>query len=420
MAINASTVWRVRIGGNDDNGGAFDPEIVGAGTDYTEQDIAQLTLTDLTTSGASAVVSSATGGFTSAMIGNAIRIASGTNFTVGTYFIVAVGSTNSATLDRNCSTASGSGGVGRVGGAHATPLRASLAGFAAGNTILIRGQGSNEPVDIDYFVTAAVNVAGCTVIGYNGRPKISHTGLFTHATLTTNVLIKGLYFVQSSTALGTTGVVRGAGSTAVIDCVFDQAGFDSTQIADCSAINCSFINSGTQLSGTRAAVTLNTNNPYGAVVERCHVKDQRGDGVSMTFGRGTVRNSIIQNCQGNGITIATSLSTAQANVPVCNNTIHDNLGHGIQIDAPQGILCDNIISNHTGSGKHGIFWSAAPVGYARDYTRVARNNFHGNTTNSNYALSALDTTIDPQYVNAPTDLTPQNTALRYLSGVGSL
>jgi hypothetical protein len=78
MAISAATVWRIRPGGDDTNGAAYDATISGAGTDYSQQDAAQLSLTDLicqASDDASRLkLRSATGGFTSAMIGNAIRI----------------------------------------------------------------------------------------------------------------------------------------------------------------------------------------------------------------------------------------------------------------------------------------------------------------------------------------------------------
>ena len=74
MAITADAQWWIRTDGNDLNGAGFDSTIGGYGTNYSDQATAQLTLTDLATSGAgSTTLTSATGGFTSAMVGNAIR-----------------------------------------------------------------------------------------------------------------------------------------------------------------------------------------------------------------------------------------------------------------------------------------------------------------------------------------------------------
>lgn len=117
MAI-ADDCWiEVRTGGDDTNGGGF---IQGAsGTDYSQQTAAQLSLTDLATSGAGVTtLTSATGGFTAAMIGNLIQIVSGTNVTAGFYQITAHTDTNTVTLDRAPDNGVGgiSGGSGKVGG----------------------------------------------------------------------------------------------------------------------------------------------------------------------------------------------------------------------------------------------------------------------------------------------------------------
>jgi hypothetical protein len=115
-ALPNDLVWEVRTTGNDDNGGCKDTD---AATDYTNQDSAQLTLTDLATSGAGVTtLTSATGGFTAAMVDNCIQIKSGTNFNVGFYEITGHTDTNTVTLDRTPSSAgAGSGGTGSVGGA---------------------------------------------------------------------------------------------------------------------------------------------------------------------------------------------------------------------------------------------------------------------------------------------------------------
>lgn len=120
MALSAATVIEVRTDGNDDNGGGF---VTGAsGTDYSQQAAAQLTLTDLACTTGGAVLTSATGGFTAAMIGNLIQIKSGTHFTAGWYQIIARTDTNTVTLDRDPTDGTnGASGTGSVGGALASP-----------------------------------------------------------------------------------------------------------------------------------------------------------------------------------------------------------------------------------------------------------------------------------------------------------
>lgn len=129
MAIAATAVWEVRTTGNDANGGFYDS----GGTDYSQQDAAQLTLADVVTNGTTSVTS-ATGGFTAAMIGNGINVAGAIRQ------ISAFTSTNTITVDALISAASGQ--AGRVGGALATPAVAT--GFmTGGNTAFIKYHASN-------------------------------------------------------------------------------------------------------------------------------------------------------------------------------------------------------------------------------------------------------------------------------------
>src|SRR5437660_4761540 len=88
--VTAATIWEVRpTNGSNLNGACFDSTIANAGTDYSQQNTAQASFTDLATTGVVTTLTSASAQFTSAMIGNCIRIESGTNFTVGWYQITA-------------------------------------------------------------------------------------------------------------------------------------------------------------------------------------------------------------------------------------------------------------------------------------------------------------------------------------------
>lgn len=120
MSLLAGTVWEIRSTGDDSQGGLFAAGQAGAGTDYSQQDAAQLSLTDVVTNGTT-TVTSATGGFTAAMIANGINIA-------GTCYMIATRSnTNTITVDRTIGAASGQ--TGKVGGALASP------GYCAGQAV---------------------------------------------------------------------------------------------------------------------------------------------------------------------------------------------------------------------------------------------------------------------------------------------
>lgn len=128
MALSANTVWEIRNGGSDTNGGGF---VTGSGgTDYSLQDAAQLSVADAACTG-NTTVTSATGGFTAAMIGSIMYLSSGP----GWYQITARTDTNTITIDRNGPNASGM--TANVGGAMASP--GAVSGLRVlGNTVFVK------------------------------------------------------------------------------------------------------------------------------------------------------------------------------------------------------------------------------------------------------------------------------------------
>ena len=202
MAIQKTAQWWIRTDGNDLNGGGFDIGISGAGVNYCDQATAQLALTNCATSGVgSTTLTTAIGGFTSSMIGNSIRLSSGTNLTLGDYFIVGYTSSGEVTLDRAPDNGGGgvSGAVGRVGGAwRSLEFTSSSAATpcprpqVAGNVTNLRGDGSYNPTTIHYPMTYWRTFVGgnntdgwCALRGYNGLAHIGSatgTALWCHST----------------------------------------------------------------------------------------------------------------------------------------------------------------------------------------------------------------------------------------------
>lgn len=320
MAINASMNWWVRAGGNELNGGGYDSTVANAGTNYANQDSPQLSLTDLTTAGVSATIGSVAGGFTSAMIGNVLRLASGTNFTAGYYVIVSVASTSAATLDRNCATAAGLSGVCRVGGAHASIKNHANGGtasqpaltspLAAGHVVQIVGSGSTDPSGADYtqsgyytFPTPNVSdAASAGMVGFkgvSGRPHISVNGLLFYSS--TGLQLSGL-------KITCTGNSPNSGSDPVVnvlsikDCIFDQNGQDQKGPSAFHFHRVECRNTGSTSDGTYPAISLVG---YGGEAHSCYIRKWRGYGVSMSTGN-WLRNSIIAECHYTGAAVNAS------------------------------------------------------------------------------------------------------------------
>lgn len=178
MAIATTTVWEVRTSGTTTAGGGYDSAL--GGTDYSQQDAPQLSLVDIATDGAGTGLSSATGGFTAAMVGNIIYLTGG-GTTAGWYEITAHTDTNNVTIDRSAG-ASKTGVTGNVGGAFA--LGGSLDdeffdAHVSGNTCWIKAG--------TYTLTETIQKARCTspygspalpykVIGYNSSRGDTPTG----------------------------------------------------------------------------------------------------------------------------------------------------------------------------------------------------------------------------------------------------
>lgn len=120
-AISFPTVWEFRVeatAGNV-NGCGFNPANAQVGTDYSQQDGAQLTITDLEIDAVdSSLVSSVGTPFVDGTHeGNILHITAGTGFTAGWYEVVNVSVAGVATLDRSAGTVGSTGGTARLGGA---------------------------------------------------------------------------------------------------------------------------------------------------------------------------------------------------------------------------------------------------------------------------------------------------------------
>jgi hypothetical protein len=421
MAINASAQWWVRTDGNNANGGGFDSAIAGAGVNYCDQASPQLSLTDLATSGAgSTTLTSATGGFTDAMIGNAVRISTGTNFQGGWYFITAYTNTNTVTVDRTpTSGGSGSVGVGRVGGAWADPnynLASTSStgvcclvtdGFAtgviAGNAVNVRGSGSNDPSSVDYpkrasgalYLPSGNETAGWIWFkGYNGRP-LMEVGA-SHWYQAVSCLLDG-FSIRAGATYTSRGLLYGV---YLRNCYIDQYGYQA-KMAEVFGLNqCYVTNTGSTAASTNCDLIITQT--YGALIQNSVIEKGRGNGLTLQ-GMGTVRNCIIRNNASSGIVFTDdSVRFFRA---IAGNIIYGNINHGIELNvdsAMQTTINDNVVMNNSGYGIAATVDSSA-INDRRAAGIINRNAFLNNALGNHSGISAgaNDTilTADP-FVNA--------------------
>lgn len=189
--LPAGLVWEYRAtDGAANNGGCYDLGDDG-GTDYSDQNNAQLSLTDLAMTAAGTTLTSVTGGFTAAMVDNCIHITSGTNFVAGFYEITVRTDTNTVTIDRDATSGgNGSSGTGAVGGALDIIIDNHVESHVAGNKMYIKNDGQGT---MTLTETASTNNDGTQTSpiqyeGYNtsrgdepvgtNRPQIDNGGNF--------------------------------------------------------------------------------------------------------------------------------------------------------------------------------------------------------------------------------------------------
>lgn len=395
MALSAATVWEFRTTGSDNNGGGF--KTGASGTDYSQQDTAQLALTDLACLAASTTLTSATGGFTAAMIGNIIFIRSGTNFTAGFYEITAHTNTNTVTLDRTASNGSNAtGGSGNVGGCRNLISANSFPqSTVAGNIVYIKsgtyvlggtftfttGAATNSSQIIGYNTTRGDNPTGSTRPLINYGANIAQTGIgvnfsylqFT-GTQTSGFQALGHSRMMFCKFTSTSGTSTATAARTSLSSSTDQSEYFCCEFVAASAV-------GFKHAGGSGGGILVGCNIHGCVTG---IELISNDNFSM-FGCVSYANTT--HVLVNGGNTATN---------IINNTFYGAetpTGTGIDYGGGDGSTTINNIF-------YGLT-TAMTSASARTRHLFLNNNFFNNTTDrTNVQTGMGDTALNPQFVNA--------------------
>lgn len=368
------------------------------------------------TSTASTTATSASGGLHKAMIGNILRIASGSGATTGYYAIVNVASGTSMTLDAASGTMTA--GVFKIGGAHlhllsysdggggAAPILASP--LIAGHKVFVRGGGTDTPGSVDFDFSAGywtfpdgdLTAGAVHVIGFNGRPRIDFQGLLFYQT--TMWRLDGLMFMANNVGGFTTYGVCPADCSA-FNCVFDQNGNDIRMWGGLrSALQgCLFNNSGSTSAGTSPIVECGH---VGTFISETVFDGCRGPAIALHGTCAIVDRCLIVNGKTDAIHQYADDTTKYID-RVTNCTINANLGHGFQVDTGgMGMtqIYNCIVSNHTQSGKKGINCADALLLNRRLARHLCDyNTWYNNTANfAGWEQNTHDDLLDPGYANA--------------------
>ncbi len=371
MALAADVVWEVRTTGDDNNGGGFNSS--SAGTDYSQQASAQLTVTDAATSGVgSTTLTSATGGFTAAMVGNVVHLYSGTNLTAGWYEITGYTDGNTVTLDRAPDDGVGgvSGATCKVGGALASPggLGEALANAVTDDQKTWIQSGT-------YTVsTSTANVSGGTLVlpaftrheiegygatrGDGGTPPVIVAGAITSAVLIT---LKGDRYNDPQIIRN---VKVDGNSVTTIDGISGGTSYFGSKAIECVAVNCRYGFTG-KLVCLRCEGSDNSYSFYNSNNIRCSSKrassygyygylycegcvssaDQVGYYPAPQYGS-ALMGCTAYNCTGDGF-----LGGSRDDDVVVNCLAVGNGGYGF--NATQGQVLVNCSGYNNSSGNYG-------------------------------------------------------------------
>lgn len=380
------------LDGSNDNAGYFDKSLENAGTDYPRaQAAAILTATDLACATGGTTLTSATGGFTDAMIGNGIYIKSGTNFTVGLYVITARVDTNTVTLDRDPTDGSdASSGAGSVGGRRAVLLDAWLETpyNVAGMTHEVWATATMTLTEDVSVVLVATEQAPITIRGMSSAgvasPEADNRPLIACGSCA--LMIATFWNFVDIRLTGTYSPVLKTGSFVLVrNCKVTSSG-GSTGIAFLSngtgvrVVDCEVMNdqgNGVRVTGDYPRLLLS------------YIHDCGREGVQFSNG-GVVIGCVINNCGTRGIYL---LGSDRRGTLCMNNTIN-GCADGLQVDTHYGaIFMNNIISNCTSEGA--VATDVIPNNYW-DY-----NDFFGNAIDRTYVdAGPHDNDVDPGYTNA--------------------
>lgn len=359
----------------------------GGGTDYTMQDTAQLTLTDLACAEASATtLTSVTGGFTALMVGNIVYIKSGTNFTAGYYEITGYTNGNTVTIDRDPTDGDGgdgSSGTGSIGGAKASPIDAFWEANIGRNITFIKSGvytlTENISVDNDNLI----------ILGYNSIRMDNPNGI------NRPTILSGAYtfFFDNSHNIKNL-FITGTGST-----VFDID--DSGKIENIKSINTSSTISRNCIDiGSSLAVKNETISNVGFGIKYstqaflfgnyCHGGEAGFNDAGNSSGifilgniiSGMTYYGIAFGNSGRGILIGNTLYGKQGGI-----SVGEGISYGNEWNC---VVLNNIISGWVIACSDAYYNVDSLHGY---------NCWYNNTTEAYYMYMSTDVFSDPLFVN---------------------
>lgn len=402
MALSANTVWELRTGGADTNGGGF---VTGAsGTDHSQQDAAQYSVTDGVTAGTT-TITSATANFGTDVVGNIIYVQGGTGSVAANWYqITARTDASTITVDRSTGLTAGTGVTLKIGGALATPggLGAVLTAVAvSGMRAWIKAGtytlSSSTPNVSGGPLSTPASAVSLMISGYNAtRGDLDAVTLITNKPVIDAGSIGSITMFDGNSSSNPGSVVsslvfdgnKSAASTVVGVDIDNRWTAVNCHVRDCDGI-------GFDGSGTAMGCEAMGNNSHGFDIASrdCSAHHNGGNG----FNRGNdaeLVNALSYRNTGDGAVMG-----VRANCKSC--TFAFNGGDGL--DAGAG-SCHAIDVIAYGNGAFGIRDCEVLINCATG------SNTSGRSTNNLFDLSPLLLTSDPFEDSDADDYRLNNTA----------
>jgi hypothetical protein len=331
MALPESGVFEVRVNGHTDNPGGFDPGDASPGTDYSQQDAAQVIIDNSTVTGASvgagasAILQLTGHTVTAADRANFVRFTGGTSVTQGIYKITAVDTVNNRwTLDRNFCTGATTNPTARMGGAVASIGRicnvapgGSLIWIANDGVHLFSSTVAGAANSAIVFTTAAAGSNRALVIrGYDAvrgdtgtmpvlRANLNSQTIFNGAGSGSEIVLENLDFDGNSGSFTGTQGLGLAGDIGFIarDCVIRNCSIGVNGNAGITKIflRCRFTGNATAITSQQVycvecvfdANTATATIQATGVFKRCLFFGNMGGTAVITAGTGVTRHFLI-------------------------------------------------------------------------------------------------------------------------------
>lgn len=417
MAYLATAVFEVRTDGASTNGGGFDSGVASAGTDYSQQAAAQLSLTDGVTDGSNPTITSVTGGFTAAMIGNYVYYSGGTgSLTARRRVIVGVPDGNTLTID-SITTAASTGVTVKVGGALSSLADALVGGGAVFTgsitsttlTVTAVTSGTITPgmtitgtgVSANTFILAYVSGSGgtgtYTVAPSQSVGSTTITGVGAPVVPGNNIFIKSGTYTLTSTISSFFMCGSSANQIRIIgyNSTRTQSSTDSTRPLITTATDSTDL---IQTTSSQYLVFKNIDFSTTATTKANAFSNATRGSLNITFRNCKFTSFVIGINSGTGITSIGGLSVFTTEFNSCSTSaINQSLGGTTPCVAMGNLfrLCGNCITNASGiwilsrnafaTSTKGLNWTSASNGFV---CSISNNVFYSNTTGISLANTA--------------------------------